>query len=169
VVTRPRRQLALSAAFVLLLLAVALLGQPLPALFAAVVAVPGFGIVALVFLVRRAWPRARLHLAKVAFYALLFAGTLWSNAAYERVSRARAQQLIGALERHVSEHGSLPEALDALVPAYLDEVPRPSSVPWGPDRFRYWVAGREFTLGYFTAGVVTRLYRSQDRTWRTRD
>ncbi len=166
-----RRKLLISAAFVLALMLAAVLGQPAPAVFAAVVAVPGFTLGVVYFLLRRRWGSVRLHLAKVGFYAVLFAVASWTNAIYARASKTRAEAVIAACERHAEARGGYPGALEELVPGFMAELPRASPAPLGRDRFYYYPTRERdaFTLGYLTSGIVMYLYSSSDGTWRVRD
>ena len=54
---------------------------------------------------------------------------------------ARLDPVLDALDRHVEDHGSAPESLDALVPDYLGELPPEVAGSWtglGPGAVSYW-------------------------------
>ena len=63
-------------------------------------------------------------------------------------SRFSMAQALVALRAFHTEHGQLPDSLDALVPTYLDSVPRDwlggGPIRYDRDRKRLWSIGRDF-------------------------
>lgn len=69
--------------------------------------------------------------------------------------------VIVALEKYKTANNCYPEKLEALIPAYLDTLPRTA----------YYVdASGEYTVGRYTSLLPNkRLYSSRTKQWRTED
>lgn len=66
----------------------------------------------------------RRLLATCAIYAVAAVLVFAANHVNNRIAAARATELIAAIARYKSETGDYPVSLEALVPAYVDRVPR---------------------------------------------
>ncbi len=72
----------------------------------------------------------------------------------EALTRARASQIAGALERYRADAGQYPPTLGTLTPLYMMEVPRPH-VGWTDQEFGYVsLAGERYELSYMSARDV---------------
>lgn len=81
--TRLHRKLLYSGAFVAALIGLAALGQPAPAVFAALVATPAFVLAGFYFALRRKRDGAWLHFAKALFYGLALLVAVPTNQIYD--------------------------------------------------------------------------------------
>ncbi len=88
------------------------------------------------------------------------------------LNKQRAAPLIVALERYQKTQGHCPEALDALVPEFVPELPRAlrrdheSTFHYrcAKDGRRFWVAFDD-SSGVFLPSDIVYEYDSQPRTW----
>lgn len=56
---------------------------------------------------------------------------------------AAGDPIIAALERFRADNNEYPETLDALVPRYLKEIPKPT---WGTREWQYWCGQETYAL-----------------------
>jgi hypothetical protein len=81
------------------------------------------------------------------------AGTL-ARRSDESMTRSRAAQIAGALERYRAAAGQYPPTLATLTPLYMMEVPRPH-VAWTNQEFEYVsLSGERYELSYMSARDV---------------
>lgn len=104
--------------------------------------VPGIIILPFLLIVKK-YRKTVLHcwLSCVVFTGLLFASLLTGskirNAAFDSLAE-RSTPLVTAIAAYTAQHGSPPESLQALVPQYLEEVPRTGIMAY--PEYKYEVA-----------------------------
>lgn len=95
--------------------------------------------------------KRKLPIAEVVVALAVFAAGAvvyaWAHRDEADIDRTRMQgsDIVQALERYRSDEGSYPASLDALVPAYLADIPQPA---WG----------EEWTYRTFSDGAHCELY-----------
>ncbi len=128
---------------------------------------------ALVVVLRAAWAllRGRYTVAKsrpahAALFCLLGVATVGALRFHKYTAESNAARIIAACRAYEAKHGTLPDTLQALVPAYLPRVPRAKYVlAWGD--FSYWgEPGGAHTLSYIDLPPFgRRLYDFSTKRW----
>ena len=118
---------------------------------------------------RKAKLLGRSHTVALAILAAVMAAGYWALDAFSETQRdmltveSRGMLLIQALSKFRTEQGRYPDSLDALVPRFLNLLPR---CPNG-DFFLYRLAGTDYFLS--CSNVVFRqkpyLYNSNSHKW----
>lgn len=96
----------------------------------------------------------REHTAEIAITAVALALGIgvFAYAQRDRGSleelKQRGAAIVEALERHRAANGNYPEALEALIPAYITKIDPPT---WGLRRWRYW----RYTAAHGSHDVAT--------------
>lgn len=119
--------------------------------------------------IRRRRPALRLAAARLGIWLLAALGVAAAFAAHDRTARNRGMSIIAACHAYREQHAAWPPDLEALVPTFLAQVPRPSDMPLLDRPFRYRADESGFHLGYSPGGLMYREYDAKQQRWLTRD
>lgn len=118
----------------------------------------------IVVLSKRHEGRRRAGLAVVGIYVATVIIVLISNSILNNIAQNRAETLVATIEAYREDHGAYPPALSALVPTYLDEIPK--AKPVGSGKFRYTNSGDVTVLMYTDLPPFGRPYYDfNERFW----
>jgi len=123
----------------------------------------------LLVLLRRRRSALRLAAARLGIWLLAVLGIAAAFAAHDRIARDRGMSIVAACHAYRGQHAAWPPDVEALVPAFLAQVPRPSDMPLRRRPFRYRTDESGFHLGYSPGGLVYREYDATQQRWLTRD
>jgi len=164
-----KRGLLISAALAVVFLVLAALGLDAPVAFLALLALALNLLGLLLALALRRWPSLRLRAARAGLWlaTLILAAGIF--VLQHEATQSRGAQVVAALEVYRTRHGSYPESIEALAPAFLPRIPPASDRVLGGSAFRYRRQDDGFTLGYSGPALLYREYDSRTRAWTTRD
>ncbi len=104
-------------------------------------------VVALIFVIIYFFPNAVIHLVKkksakrlfnkCIIYTLMAFAVFGSNYGNNRLAYNRATELVTVIEQYKIDNGVYPDRLDALIPQYLESVPRAKFTLGSTNEFKY--------------------------------
>ena len=110
-------------------------------------------------------PGWTLGLFRIAVPALTLGLVLANNAVQYKIAEANAARIVAACENFELANGKFPQALDDLVPRYVQSIPRAKyCLAFG--EFRYWnLDGRHSLVWYAVPPFGRRIYDFEERRW----
>ena len=124
-------------------------------LFSAVICPVWFLAVAARAIIRR--ENGRLALARVTIPVIALGIALGNAALQSRIAQANAERIIDAALQYRAAHGAYPRSVDALVPRFLDSVPR-AKYALAFANFKYYEFKGEHTLMWVSVPPFGRPY-----------
>lgn len=106
----------------------------------------------------------RQRYMRFAIYASAALLVFGANYANNSLARARARELVEAIERYHTENGNYPKSLQELIPRYINKVPRAKFTM--PGEFYYATSENGAVLFYMEVPPFGRpTYDFEKRSW----
>ena len=108
------------------------------------------------------WNRAGLTAGgvRLLLWAAATAGVMMAYDHYSKLTQARGEKLVGALQAYHAREGRYPQHLEALAPRDIAAIPVVALAPSSKLKFRYRLVENHFRLMYVAEFRMAREYES---------
>jgi hypothetical protein len=117
------------------------------------------------------WNRGALAAGgvRLAIWVAAAAGAMTAHDHYAKLTRARGDALVAALQTYRAREGSYPKTLAALAPRDIVAIPVVALLPSREQQFRYRLVENHFRLMYIAGFRMASEYDSETAKWEELD